>query len=84
MRSTTSFACSGPELTNVADAGHGTVIVFDEWWGYEGWEEHEAKAWREYAAAHPDMEYSWIDLGFGEAQADQCPSRALVIGEADV
>lgn len=28
--------------------GPGTVIVFDEYHGYEGWEKHEAKAWREF------------------------------------
>lgn len=29
----------------------GTVIVFDEHHGYPGWEQHEAKAWREYLTA---------------------------------
>ena len=57
----------------------GTVIVFDEWWGYEGWEEHEAKAWAEYEAAHPGLRYNWINLGYGEKEMNLCPSRALVI-----
>lgn len=26
----------------------GTVIVFDEYCGYEGWEDHEARAWAEF------------------------------------
>lgn len=26
-----------------------TIVVFDEWWGYPGFELHEQKAWREYA-----------------------------------
>jgi len=30
----------------------GSVIVFDEFFNYPGWEEHEAKAWREYVVAH--------------------------------
>ena len=34
----------------------GSVIVFDEFFNYPGWEDHEARAWREYVAAH--------DLGF--------------------
>jgi hypothetical protein len=30
----------------------GSVIVFDEFFNFPGWEEHEARAWREYVAAH--------------------------------
>ena len=30
----------------------GSVIVFDEWCGYPGWELHEAKAWQEFQAQH--------------------------------
>ena len=55
------------------------MVVFDEWWGYSGWEEHEAKAWAEYEAAHPKLRYSWISLGYGEAEMHLCPSRALVV-----
>ncbi|MEJ3654913.1 class I SAM-dependent methyltransferase [Actinomycetes bacterium KLBMP 9759] len=29
----------------------GSVIVFDEFFNYPGWEQHEAKAWQEYVAA---------------------------------
>jgi hypothetical protein len=29
----------------------GSVIVFDEFFNYPGWEEHEARAWREFTAA---------------------------------
>ena len=29
----------------------GTVIVFDEYFNYPGWQEHEYKAWREFVAA---------------------------------
>lgn len=37
----------------------GAVVVFDEFFNYPGWEQHEAKAWREYLTAHPhfDVEY---------------------------
>ena len=34
----------GPRL------GVGTVIVFDEFFGYPGWAEHEYRAWQEYVA----------------------------------
>ncbi|MGH3377766.1 MAG: TylF/MycF/NovP-related O-methyltransferase, partial [Actinoallomurus sp.] len=34
----------GPRL------GVGTVIVFDEFFGYPGWPEHEYRAWQEYVA----------------------------------
>lgn len=26
----------------------GTIVVFDEYHGYDGWEDHEAKAWKEF------------------------------------
>jgi len=29
----------------------GTVIVFDEYFGYPGWREHEYRAWQEFVAA---------------------------------
>jgi predicted O-methyltransferase YrrM len=30
----------------------GTIIVFDEYHGYEGWGQHEAKAWKEFCTEH--------------------------------
>lgn len=30
----------------------GTFIVFDEYHGYPGWEDHEAKAWTEFCSRH--------------------------------
>ncbi len=30
----------------------GSVVVFDEFFNYPGWEAHEARAWAEYAATH--------------------------------
>lgn len=30
----------------------GSVVVFDEFFNYAGWEQHEAKAWQEHAAEH--------------------------------
>jgi|HubBroStandDraft_6_1064221.scaffolds.fasta_scaffold22894_4 hypothetical protein len=37
----------------------GTVIVFDEYFNYPGWERHEFKAWQEFVAAH-DIEYEYV------------------------
>lgn len=32
--------------------GTDTIIVFDEYHGYEGWQDHEAKAWKEFCYKH--------------------------------
>lgn len=32
--------------------GPGTIIVFDEYTGYPGWEDHEARAWDEFTRRH--------------------------------
>lgn len=36
----------------------GSVVIFDEFFNYPGWEEHEARAWWEYTAAH-DVSYRY-------------------------
>ena len=50
----------------------GTVLVFDEWCGYEGWEEHEARAWAEFCAEFR-VSFEWIaplaTAGAGKPQA---------------
>lgn len=38
----------------------GTIVVFDEWHGYEGCEDHEQKAWREFAGTN---DVTWEVLG---------------------
>lgn len=43
----------------------GCIVVFDEWHGYDGCENHEQRAWREYAEAF-DLE--WDVLGHGPEQ----------------
>ncbi len=30
----------------------GSIVVFDEFFNYPGWQAHEARAWAEYVAAH--------------------------------
>lgn len=37
----------------------GTIIVFDEYMGYPGYEEHEFRAWREFSAAH-ELRYEYL------------------------
>jgi hypothetical protein len=36
----------------------GSIIVFDEYLNYHGWQNHEFKAWREFVEAH-QVEYSY-------------------------
>ncbi|WP_316168892.1 MULTISPECIES: TylF/MycF/NovP-related O-methyltransferase [unclassified Bradyrhizobium] len=43
----------------------GTVILFDEYFNYPGWERHEFKAWKEFVAAH-DVKYEY--LGYARQQ----------------
>jgi len=45
--------------------GPGTYIVFDEFQGYPGWEDHEAKAWKEFCAVY---EITATDLMQGEQE----------------
>jgi len=39
---------------------HGLLIVFDEWHGYEGCEDHEQRAWREFAE---ENDITWTAIG---------------------
>jgi hypothetical protein len=48
-----------------ARLGSGTVIVFDEYFNYPGWERHEFKAWQEFVADHR-VEYTY--LGYARQQ----------------
>ena len=43
----------------------GVVVVFDEHHGYEGWEDHEAKAWAEYTRRTGTQ---WSPIGHGPEQ----------------
>ena len=48
-------------LTQLAPAIRaGSVIVFDEYCGYDGWEEHEARAWREFCT-EVGVGFEWIE-----------------------
>lgn len=40
----------------------GTIIVFDEYHGYPGWENHEAKAWEEVVHEY-NLRYTLLDKG---------------------
>lgn len=39
--------------------GPGTIVIFDEYFGYPGWKNHEFKAWQELVQSF-DVEYSYI------------------------
>lgn len=42
----------------------GMYVVFDEWHGYEGCEEHEQRAWREFAADQPNLQWDVVGHSF--------------------
>jgi hypothetical protein len=44
----------------------GTIILFDEYFNYPGWQRHEFKAWQEFVAAN-NIRYEY--LGFARQQA---------------
>jgi hypothetical protein len=37
----------------------GTVVLFDEYFNYPGWERHEFKAWKEFVSAH-GVKYEYL------------------------
>lgn len=41
----------------------GTIIIFDEYIGYNGWRNHEYKAWQEVVTIH-NLNYRYIGYGF--------------------
>lgn len=43
----------------------GTYVYFDEWWGYDGCEAHEQRAWREFADR---TGIGWTVVGHGDQQ----------------
>jgi hypothetical protein len=45
----------------------GSVLVFDEFFNYPGWEQHEARAWQEYVAAH-DVRFRFEAYTFDNEQ----------------
>lgn len=57
----------------------GTYLVFDEWYGYEGAEHHEQKAWKEFAA---DTGIGWTVVGHGPLE--QWVIRITSIGAVNV
>lgn len=45
----------------------GSVLVFDEFFNYPGWEEHEFRAWREYVEA-ADVAFSYVAYTYDDSQ----------------
>ncbi len=37
----------------------GAIIIFDEYFGYPNWRQHEFKAWQEFVLAH-NVKYRYI------------------------
>ncbi len=56
----------------------GTIVVFDEYFNYPGWERHEFKAWQEFVAKER-VEYDYICYS-----RQQVAVRIRGIGRADV
>jgi len=45
----------------------GSVIVFDEYFNFSGWREHEFRAWAEYVEAH-GVEFEYVGFTFDNEQ----------------
>jgi hypothetical protein len=60
------YSSTSAVLENLADRLQvGTIILFDEYFGYHRWQEHEYKAWQECVKKHRiDYEY----VGYSEIQ----------------
>ncbi len=60
-------------LENVADRLQvGTIILFDEYFNYPNWENHEFKAWKEFVAKY-QVGYEYI--GFARQQVAVCVTK---------
>jgi len=46
----------------------GSVVVFDEFFNYPGWEQHEARAWREHVEATPGRTFRFEAFTFDNEQ----------------
>jgi hypothetical protein len=45
----------------------GSVLLFDEYWNYAGWEEHEHRAWHEHVA-RTGLEWRWLGMTMDDEQ----------------
>lgn len=41
----------------------GTIVVFDEYFGYHGWRRHEHRAFTEFLETRPDLDFEAIAIG---------------------
>lgn len=44
----------------------GTIIVFDEYFNYPNWQQHEYKAFQEFVEDN-NIKYEYIAIGYGQA-----------------
>jgi len=73
------YSATTTVLDAVADRVHpGTVIVFDEYFNYPGWEEHEHRAWTEFVA-RTGLRFEYLHL---TADDEQVAVRVTAVGAA--
>lgn len=53
----------------------GTVVVFDEYFNYPGWQQHEYRAWKEYVA-RTGTEFEYLGLSMDDEQVSLRVTRA--------
>lgn len=63
----------GPRLVE------GSVVLFDEYYNYPGWQEHEYRAWREWADAH-GVEWEYLGLTMDDEQVSVRITRPAKAG----
>ncbi len=56
------YSATSTVLSSLRDRiAPGSVLVFDEYFNYPGWEMHEFRAWREFASVQ-EVSYEYIGL----------------------
>jgi len=69
------------ELTKADLIADGCVVVFDELFNYEGYEEHELKAFKEWLEKETSWDVEWIGM-VGEVLVDVPKSHDICIDQA--
>lgn len=61
-----STKCILQEIKNYISKG--TIILFDEFYNYPGWENCEYKAWEEFASLNKDIKFEYIGVNINHEQ----------------
>ena len=64
----------GPRLVE------GTVIAFDEYYNFSGWQDHEYRAWAEYVE-QTDLRFEYLGLTMDDEQVTVRVTRPPVVAE---